>query len=136
MGSDYCKSGETFPNCDSYIKESVDKLISMGDKYDILCLQEVPKFDRSQQKATADKFINDFVLKYKYAIARKEGTNIAILLFKIRMKSSCPCIMELKESNFRLNNRHIKWSTFTVPIRPWYQALKPEKKTFVRLSDG
>jgi endonuclease/exonuclease/phosphatase family metal-dependent hydrolase len=79
MGSDHCQPGETFPNCDSYIKESVDKLISMGDKYDILCLQEVPKFDRSQQKATADKFINDFVLKYKYAIFRKESTNIAIL---------------------------------------------------------
>jgi hypothetical protein len=79
MGSDYCKSGETYPNCDSYIKESVDKLISIGGKYDILCLQELPKYDRSQQKATADKFINDFVLKYKYAIVRKEGTNIAIL---------------------------------------------------------
>lgn len=75
MGSDYCRYG----NCHSYVKEAVDKVISLGDQYDILCLQEFPKFDKVQQSAAADKLINDFVLKYKYSIFRKEGTNLAIL---------------------------------------------------------
>ena len=44
MGSSYCRAGETSPKCDSYIKDSVNKLISLGDKYDVICLQGAPKY--------------------------------------------------------------------------------------------
>jgi hypothetical protein len=79
MGSGFCRSGESYPNCDTYIQDTVNKIISMGSKYDILCLQEFPKYYRSQQKATADKLITDFALKYKYSVFRKENSEIAIL---------------------------------------------------------
>jgi exonuclease III len=80
MGSDYCQiRRDLIPTVTPTSRNQLTSSFRSEDKYDILCLQELPKYDRSQQKATADKFINDFVLKYKYAIVRKEGTNIAIL---------------------------------------------------------
>lgn len=79
MGSNYCKAGDMYPDCNSYIKDSVDKLISLGDKYDVLCLQGAPVYYEPGQKETDDKFINNFVLKHKYSIVRKENSDLAIL---------------------------------------------------------
>ncbi len=81
MGSGYCREElqEIYPNCDTYIQDTVNKMISIGGKYDILCLQEFPQYSRSQQKAIADKFITDFALKHKYSVFRKENSDIAIL---------------------------------------------------------
>ena len=79
MGSSSCATGETYPNCDSNIATSVNKIIEEGNNYDILCLQEFPKYYRKEQKAIADKLINDFALKYKFSVFRKEAGDIAIL---------------------------------------------------------
>ena len=47
MGNSYCRKGEASPNCDSYINTAVDKLIALGGNYEIICLQEVPKYYKS-----------------------------------------------------------------------------------------
>lgn len=79
MGSGYCKSGQSYPNCDGYIVASTDKVISLSNRFDILCFQEFPKYAKERQKDTASKLVNDFILTNKYSVLRKQNSEIAIL---------------------------------------------------------
>ena len=46
--SRYCRADKELPlDCESYMISTVNKLISLGGIYDILCLQDFPKYDKS-----------------------------------------------------------------------------------------
>jgi hypothetical protein len=44
-----------------------------------VCLQEVPKYYESFQKALADKFVEEIALKHKYSVFKEADAGISIL---------------------------------------------------------